>query len=223
MEIVPLEAADVAEVARVHHEAFGGRAALSLAHLGPEFLAQGFYALGLDNPHFHCDVARHGRRVLGFVLSTTDHGALVRRMVLAHPLRLGAAFARALMRRPSVLRAALGNLRFARGWRPPAAEGAGWGMVIATAPEARSRQFLREAGRHVGEALLGAMEERMRARGCRVWFGLTEQDNAPMINLLRRRNARLGGRVRVQGEEMLLWEIDLAREAGGRARRGVAP
>ena len=117
----------------------------------------------------------------------------------------------ALERAREVLRAAWGNARFAGGWSPPARAGAAWGMVIATAEEARTRAFLRATRVHVGEALLSAMEDRMRSRGAVVWFGLTELGNDPMINLLRRRGARPGDPVHVQGEDMIPWEIDLDR------------
>ena len=211
VEIGPLTRADLEGVARLHCDAFAGRAALSIAHLGEGFLSEGFYRSGLDTPHFDCIVARHQGRVVGFVLSTNDHDALVRHMRWRHPIRLGVALVRAVLRRPSVLRAAWGNARFAGGWSPPARAGAAWGMVIATAEEARTRAFLRATRVHVGEALLSAMEDRMRSRGAVVWFGLTELGNDPMINLLRRRGARPGDPVHVQGEDMIPWEIDLDR------------
>jgi hypothetical protein len=202
VELSPLRAADVGAVAALHSELFGDAYFLghSIATLGADFLARGFYALNLDNPHFGCDVARIDGRVIGFIAYTVKKEAVFAHLLRAHAVRLGVATLGALVRHPKLLGALWSNARYFGGERLTFLDDVpGWGIVVGVHPDARSRHFERRTGTRVGNALLDRMEERMRSAGCAAWYVAVRPDNPAINVLIERRGAREAGRQRAQG------------------------
>lgn len=205
LEIHAMGPEDVAPVAALHHALFGDPVinGHSIATLGPDFLADAFYTLNLDNPGIRCLVARHEGRVIGFSVHATDRDSVFRHLVRRHPLRLALATVRTIARRPSTIGAFVSNARYMGGERLQFLEGVpGWWIVAGVEPEARSSAFEERVGGKVAAQLFDRMDAHMRSAGCTAWYGVVRPDN-PQINIfLRRRGAREVGTARAQGLEM---------------------
>ncbi len=108
---------DCAELGRMHFALLGDpvRNGYSLATVGPEFMADAFYRLSLDNPNFHCDVARVDGTIAGFHVFTSEASSLTGFLVKRHPAGLLLAAVKSVLRRPRALVAILRNLRYIGG------------------------------------------------------------------------------------------------------------
>lgn len=198
-------ASDCEALARMHFDLLGdpARNGHSLATIGPEFLADAFYRLSLDNPHFHCDVARLDGRVIGFHVFTARASSLTSSLVRRHPVALVHATVRSVVRRPRALGAILRNLRYLGGERLPFLQGVdGWWVVAGIPPEFRTRAFEASIGGSVAHMMLARMEASYRAAGVAAWYVVVPPDNVPSTIFVQRCGARHAGTAFAQGKEM---------------------
>lgn len=206
VEIRRIEERDIAGVAALHARLFGDPEVHghSVGTLGTDVLADVFYRLNLDNQHFGCDVALVDDRVVGFSVYAIDRRQVFRHPVLAHPFRLVLACSRAVLRRPSVLRAFLGNARYLVGEHLPFLDGVlGWWIVAGVAPEFRDADFERRiGGPPLAARLFDRMEERLRTSACEAWYGVVRPDNEAINRFLLRRGAQPVGMAGAQGLQM---------------------
>jgi hypothetical protein len=211
--VEPLRLADVPAVAELHMEHFGEGELVgnSVAKFGRGFLEEVFYRLNLENPLFHCAVARYRGEVIGFSVFSTD-----RQNVFSWTLRhrfAGVALAslRALAARPSILPLLLSNVRYAGGSEKLLADSVrGWWIVAAVRKKYRGKEFMERTGVHVADALFRYMDRIFEEAGCRSWYGVVHPKNGPINAFLRRRNAKEIGRSHAQGQEMAyyVWSAD---------------
>jgi hypothetical protein len=204
--IRPMQEADIAGTAALHSSLFGNPEVHghSIGTLGPDILGDVFYRLNLDNRHFACDVALVDGRVAGFSVYATDRTQVFRHPVTAHPIGLVGACLRAVVKRPSVLRALLGNARYLAGEHLPFLDGvSGWWIVAGVAPEYRDRTFERSiGGTPIAARLFDQMEERLRSAACEAWYGVVRPDNEAINRFLLRRGAKPVGMSGAQGLQM---------------------
>lgn len=196
---------DCAELGRMHYELLGDpvRNGYSLATVGPEFMAEAFYRLSLDNPHFHCDVARVDGKTAGFHVFTSQAGSLTSFLVRHHPAGLLLAAIRSVLRRPRALVAILRNLRYLGGERLPFLAGVnGWWIVAGIPPQFRSREFEATIGGSIAHMMMARMEETFRDEGVDRWYVVVPPDNVPSTIFVQRCGARHEGTAVAQGKEM---------------------
>lgn len=196
---------DCAELGRMHFELLGdpARNGYSLATVGPEFMAEAFYRLSLDNPHFHCDVARVDGTIAGFHVFTSQASSLTSFLVRHHPARLLLAAIGSVLRRPRALLAILRNLRYLGGEQLPFLAGVnGWWIVAGIPPEFRSREFEATIGGSIAHMMMARMEETFRTEGVDCWYVVVPPDNIPSTIFVQRCGARHEGTAFAQGKEM---------------------
>jgi L-amino acid N-acyltransferase YncA len=196
---------DCAELGRMHYELLGDpvRNGYSLATVGPEFMAEAFYRLSLDNPHFHCDVARADGKMAGFHVFTSQAGSLTSFLVRNHPAGLLLAAIRSVLRRPRALLAILRNLRYLGGEQLPFLAGVnGWWIVAGIPPQFRSREFEATIGGSIAHMMMARMEETFREEGVDRWYVVVPPDNIPSTIFVQRCGARHEGTAVAQGKEM---------------------
>lgn len=196
---------DCAELGRMHHALLGDpvRNGFSLATVGPEFMAEAFYRLSLDNPHFHCDVARVNGTTAGFHVFTSRASSLTSFLVRRHPAGLLLAAIRSVLRRPRALVALLRNLRYLGGERLPFLEGVnGWWIVAGIPPQYRTREFEATIGGSIAHMLMARMETTFRDEGVDRWYVVVPPDNIPSTIFVQRCGARHAGTAFAQGKEM---------------------
>ena len=206
--VEPLAATDIEGVAALHHRLFGDpdRNGHSVATLGSRFLARSFYPLNLDNPHFHCDVAKVDGRVVGFSVYTTSKDDIFRYLLRRRLVQLAWSGLQLVVRDPRRIRALLGNARYFAGERPAFLEGVpGWWLVAGVAPEFRTPEFEGKAKGKIAALMFDRMEQEMRATGCSAWYGVVHPDNAPINIFLKRRGAEPVGTANAQGKPMLYY------------------
>jgi hypothetical protein len=151
----PMRRADTASVAALHESLFGSVDGLSIARLGRRFLDAVFYQLNLDNPAFRCDVADDRGTIVGFSVWTTDRTGVFRHLLRRRPLAAIVGTCRAVVARPSLIVAALANLRYLAGERlPPGVDAQGWWLVAGVRPECREPAWEADAG---GQVAAGAV------------------------------------------------------------------
>ena len=198
-------AEDCAQLGRMHHALLGDpvRNGQSLATIGPEFMADAFYRLSLDNPHFHCDVARVDGRIAGFHVFTSEAESLTGFLVRHHPVGLVAAALRSVVRRPPSLLALLRNLRYLGGETLPFLAGVkGWWIVAGIPPEFRTKEFEARIGGSIAHMMMARMEETFRTLGVDRWYVVVPPDNIPSTIFVQRCGARHQGTAFAQGKEM---------------------
>lgn len=198
-------ARDCEELGRMHFALLGDpvRNGHSLATIGPEFLAEAFYRLSLDNPHFHCDVARADGRVAGFHVFTSDADSLTGFLVRRHPVGLARAALTSVLRRPRSLVPLLRNLRYLGGEKLPFLNGVrGWWIVAGIPPEFRTKAFEATIGGSIAHMMMARMEATFRAHGVDRWYVVVPPDNVPSTIFVQRCGARHEGTALAQGKEM---------------------
>jgi len=210
-------AADCAELGRMHFELLGDpvRNGLSLATVGPEFMADAFYRLSLDNPHFHCDVARVGGTIAGFHVFTSEASSLTSFLVRRHPLGLTLAALRSILRRPRSLLAILRNLRYLGGERLAFLAGVkGWWIVAGIPPEFRTKAFEQTIGGSIAHMMMARMEDTFRAEGVDRWYVVVPPDNIASTIFVQRCGAVHRGTASAQGKEMRYYIKEMAQTRG---------
>lgn len=193
---------EVDAVARLHFTFFGGPAhAHSLARMGPRFLADVFYRVNLDNPYFFCDVARHGGRIVAFIVYASDGRRIFRHTLRTRFCSVAAGILRQAVRDPvGVAGHLLSNLAFVSGTTPPeVAEDPGVFLLLGVLPEYRSREFRERTRVWVAGALWDRMEASLRAAGCPSFWSAPGAHNGPINQLLETFGAALVARGPVQG------------------------
>jgi hypothetical protein len=187
---------DCAELGRMHFDLLGdpARNGYSLATVGPEFMADAFYRLSLDNPEFHCDVARVDGQIAGFHVFTSEVSSLTGFLVRHHPLGLLLAAIRSVLRRPRALVAILRNLRYLGGEQLPFLAG-----VI---------------GGSIAHMMMARMEETFRQAGVDRWYVVVPPDNVPSTIFVQRCGAVHGGTAFAQGKEMRYYIKQMGPAAG---------
>ncbi|MFP5355212.1 MAG: hypothetical protein ACLGIK_08685 [Gemmatimonadota bacterium] len=198
-------AQDCAELGTMHFELLGdpARNGYSLATVGPEFMAEAFYRLSLDNPHFHCDVARVDGRIAGFHVFTSQASSLTSFLVRHHPAGLLLAAIRSVLRRPRALLALLRNLRYVGGEQLPFLAGVnGWWIVAGIPPQFRTREFEATIGGSIAHMMMARMEATFRREGVDAWYVVVPPDNIPSTIFVQRCGARHEGTAFAQGKEM---------------------
>lgn len=206
-------AEDCPALGQMHFELLGdpARNGHSLATVGPGFMADAFYRLSLDNPHFHCDVARVDGRVAGFHVFTSDAGSLTSFLVRRHPVGLAIAALRSIVHRPRALAALLRNVRYLGGETLPFLAGVrGWWIVAGIPPEFRSREFEAAIGGSIAHMMMARMEATYRAEGVDRWYVVVPPDNIPSTIFVQRCGARHAGTAFAQGKEMRYYIKQLA-------------
>lgn len=140
----------VAQAVRLHIEALSYRSFLT--SLGEGFLRRLYDGLLAGGDAFLV-AATEADRLVGFILAVTDSRRLFS-FVLRHPLRFGPSVARALLRRPWLLRKVLETLAYPRreGASVPAEL-----VVIAVDADRRSSG--------IGRELLAGLHRELAARG----------------------------------------------------------
>jgi hypothetical protein len=214
---------DVADVARLHVELFGDAATSgqSVATLGTGFLERGFYGPNVDNPHFHCDVARVEGRAVAFSIYALDRERVFGHTLRRHfPALLGAGIGTGL-RHPFRVLAFAGNLRYGFGERLDFLEGVqGWWIVAGSDPEYRTPRWEERLGTRVVAAMFDRMERTFRERGVRSWYGVVRPDNIAINKFLQRRGLTVAGRARAQGLDMVYY-VKRYDDVGADAGRGA--
>lgn len=197
--------ADCAELGRMHFDLLGDpvRNGYSLASVGPEFMADAFYRLSLDNPNFHCDVARVDGHIAGFHVFTSEASSLTRFLVRRHPLGLVLAAVRSVARRPRSLFALLRNLRYLGGEQLPfLADVKGWWIVAGIPPQFRTKAFEAEIGGSIANMMMVRMEDMFRRAAVDRWYVVVPPDNIPSTIFVQRCGALHAGTATAQGKEM---------------------
>lgn len=210
-------AEDCAELGRMHFELLGdpARNGYSLATVGPEFMADAFYRLSLDNPEFHCDVARVDGVIAGFHVFTSEASSLTGFLVRRHPLGLLRAALHSVVRRPRALVAILRNLRYLGGEQLPFLAGVkGWWIVAGIPPQFRSKAFEATIGGSIAHMMMARMEATFRARGVDRWYVVVPPDNVPSTIFVQRCGAVHSGTALAQGKEMRYYIKQMAPVAG---------
>lgn len=207
---------DCTELGRLHCELLGdpARNGFSLATIGPAFMADAFYRLSLDNPDFHCDVARLDGRIIGFHVFTSRADSVSSFLVKSHPLGLALAAIRSLLRQPRSLIAIFRNLRYVGGEQHSFLDGVrGWWIVAGVPKEFRGADFEATVGGSIAHQMLARMEERLRADGVAAWYVVVPPDNVPSTIFVQRCGARHEGTAMAQGKEMRYYVKRLAAAA----------
>ncbi len=193
------------ELGRLHCELLGDpqRNGYSLATIGPAFMADAFYRLSLDNPDFHCDVARLDGKIIGFHVFTSRADSVSSFLVRAHPVRLALAALRSVVARPRSLVAILRNVRYLGGEQLPFLRGVdGWWIVAGVPKEFRSREFEATVGGSIAHMMLARMEAKFAEDGVSSWYVVVPPDNVPSTIFVQRCGARHAGTAAAQGKEM---------------------
>jgi hypothetical protein len=211
---------DCAELGRMHFDLLGdpARNGYSLATVGPEFMADAFYRLSLDNPDFHCDVARVDGQIAGFHVFTSEASSLTSFLVRHHPLGLLLAAVRSVLRRPRALVAILRNLRYLGGEQLPFLAGVkGWWIVAGIPPQFRQKDFEATIGGSIAHMMMARMEKTFRQAGVDRWYVVVPPDNVPSTIFVQRCGAVHGGTAFAQGKEMRYYikQMDPAAGAHG--------
>jgi hypothetical protein len=197
--------ADCEELGRMHCELLGDpeRNGHSLATIGPAFMADAFYRLSLDNPDFHCDVARLDGCIIGFHVFTSRADSVSSFLVRSHPVGLAWAALRSIVRRPRSLLSILRNVRYLGGEQLPFLQGVrGWWIVAGVPKEYRSREFEATVGGSIAHMMLARMEEKFAQDEVSSWYVVVPPDNVPSTIFVQRCGARLAGTAAAQGKEM---------------------
>lgn len=196
---------DCAELGRLHFDLLGDpvRNGYSLATVGPEFMAEAFYRLSLDNPNFHCDVARVDGTIAGFHVYTSEASSLTSFLVRRHPSGLVLAAVRSVLRRPRAVIAILRNLRYLGGEQLPFLLGVrGWWIVAGISPEFRTKAFEATIGGSIAHMMMARMEVTFRDQGVDRWYVVVPPDNVPSTIFVQRCGAQHQGTAVAQGKEM---------------------
>lgn len=212
-------AEDCAELGRLHFDLLGdpARNGYSLATIGPEFMADAFYRLSLNNPAFHCDVARVDGRIAGFHVFTSAASSLTTFLVRRHPAGLVLAAIRSIARRPRALGALLRNVRYLRGEQLPFLAGVkGWWIVAGIAPAYRTKDFEATIGGSIAHMMMARMERTFRAAGIDRWYVAVPPDNIPSTIFVQRCGAVHGGTAFAQGKEMRYYIKQMLPDGGTR-------
>lgn len=203
--IEPYRDADCDELGRMHFELLGdpARNGHSLATIGPGFLADAFYRLSLDNPHFHCEVARSSDAIVGFHVFTSQASSLTSFLLRRHPVGLVRAALVSVVRRPRALFAFVRNLRYLGGERLQFLEGVdGWWIVAGIPAPYRTAAFEAEIGGSIAHMMMARMEETFRKEGVSRWYVAVPPDNVGSTIFVQRCGARQAGTAFAQGKEM---------------------
>ncbi|MEO6444509.1 MAG: hypothetical protein ABIZ91_05040 [Gemmatimonadaceae bacterium] len=198
-------ASDCRELGQLHFQLLGDpvRNGHSLATIGPEFMAEAFYALSLDNPHFHCDVARSDGVIAGFHVFTSEAASLTAFLVRRHPVGLAWAALRSVLRRPRSLIALARNVRYLGRDQLPFLQGIrGWWIVAGVSPQFRTNPFEATIGGSIAHMLMARMEALYREHNVPSWFVVVPPDNVPSTIFVQRCGARHSGTAFAQGKEM---------------------
>lgn len=209
LDLGPMRAEDIPEVARLHHRFFSQEShGASLARLGPEALERLLYRPNLDNPSFFVDRARFDGRVIGFSSWLLDRERVFRWTIRHRAIPLAASLAWILLKKPSRVALILQNLRYIGGEAESFLEDVrGQWMVAAIDPEFTGSGLQERTGvpGKLSHMFIDRMEETMRARGCPNWYGATALDNPPIQRLLESVGARHIGTGQAQGMTFMYW------------------
>jgi hypothetical protein len=207
IEIGSLRPEEARSVAELHGSFFRGKEhGYSIANLGDHFLEHAFYRLNLDNPHFHCDVARHEGRVVAFSVYTTNRARLFRYTVRRTFVPLIVQLARLTLTQPRAVLSLLSNLRYVRGESVPETDReSGWWLLLGVLPEYRGASFVERTGIAVAADMAQRMEETMRAHGCRTWYAAPHPWNKAINRFLQSLGGQAVGSDTAQGLKVLYY------------------
>jgi hypothetical protein len=202
-DVGPMERAEIPAVADLHCEFFGhgDDHGTSLAGLGPAFLAEVFYDLNVDNPHFFVDVARWEGAIVGFCVYASDWRLASRHLTRRHPVRLAWRCLRFAVRQPfRVVRHLAANVQFAAEAVPAIVRPIpAWHMLIGVTPEHRSRAFRERTGIWVGGELWEQMVRTLRSRGRDQLWSAVAADKPGINQLYTSLGAEFLGQASLQG------------------------
>ena len=204
VSIGPLERDEIGAVAELHHHFFGGpEHAHSLARMGPSFLADVFYGPSFDNPDFYVDVARVGKRLVGFSVYVSDAARVYRRTLLRHPFDIAFGVLRHAVRHPiDVARHVFHNAAFVSGRLPPeVADVRGHYLLLAVLPEYR--------GKTITVEFWTRMERALQAAGCTAFWASPGVSNPQINRVFNSFGARQVATGIVQGIECVYYMKDL--------------
>lgn len=207
---------DCGELGRMHCELLGdpARNGYSLATIGPAFMADAFYRLSLDNPDFHCDVARLDGKIIGFHVFTSRADSVSSFLVRKHPVGLALAALRSIVRQPRSLVSILRNVRYLGGEQLPFLEGVrGWWIVAGVPKEYRSKEFEATVGGSIAHMMMARMEQQLVADGVTSWYVVVPPDNVTSTIFVQRCGARHEGTAAAQGKEMRYYVKRLGQRA----------
>jgi hypothetical protein len=215
VDIGPMRPGEVADVARLHHEFFGGDAhGHALARLGARFLAEVFYRPNRDNPYFFCDVARVDGALAAFSVYVSDGQRVFRHTLTRHPFAILGGVLRQFARQPVRTAAHVaGNLAYIGGRTiPEVADAPGVYLLLAIGQPYRSREFRERAGVWLAGELWSRMEATLRAAGCPAFWSAPGAHNAPINQLFKTFGAAEVARGAVQGIACVYYRKSLRAE-----------
>ena len=199
----PMRAEEIAETALLHHNFFGIRAehGTSVAKLGPDFLADFFYRLNLDNPYLFIDLARYQGKVVGFSVFASDWTKVSGWMLHQHRRDVFRCMLRCAFRHPIRLaRYVMGNLQFLKPTAPEFVNDVpAMFMLIGVKRECRSRRFTDRTGTWVAADLCQRVDEALWDQGCRELHMILGVENGAVNHLFKKQGAQLVGQGWVQG------------------------
>ncbi len=211
---------DCDALGKMHFDLLGDpvRNGYSLATVGPEFMSDAFYRLSLDNPNFHCDVARVNGAIAGFHVFTSEASSLTSFLVRRHPAGLVWAAAKSVARRPRSFMALARNVRYIGGETLPFLSGVkGWWIVAGIPPEFRTKDFEREIGGSIAHMMMARMESTFREKGINRWYVVVPPDNVTSTIFVQRCGAKHEGTAFAQGKEMRYYIKQMAPETAANA------
>ena len=203
VDIGPLRADEVAEVAQLHFDFFGpghGRGH-SLALLGPGFLADVFYRVNLDNPFFFVDVARYQNEVIGFSVYSSDHRRVFRHTLRRHFLQIGWSVIKQWIRHPIITSGlVLRNSAFIMETLPPETRGIpAWFILLGVKDAYRTREFQQRTGVWIAGAFKQRLESILREKGHVEYWAAPFVENEIAIQFYTKIKATLIAQGTVQG------------------------
>jgi hypothetical protein len=222
LEISPMRADEIRVVAQLHFDFFGvgEMHGNSLANLGPGFLADVFYRLNFDNPHFFVDVARYRGEIIAFSVYVSDWRRILSEVIRRHPLAFTARMAANFVRRPLTFsRHAMGNLNYLTESIPAGVKGiAACYLLLGIKDPYRTRAFRQQTGRWVIGEMWERMERTLYDAGCREFWSSPGQHNEPINRLFVKMGTEYVDRAAVQGVVCNFYRKRLQPPADGTAK-----
>lgn len=203
LEIGSMRPEEVRAVAQMHFDFFGvgEMHGHSLANLGVNFLADVFYRLNLDNPHFFVDVARYNGELVAFSVYVSDWQRILGEVIRRHPMSFVGSMGKQFLRMPiATVHHAWGNLHYLTDKMPPAVKDIrACYLLLGIKDDYRSREFRERTGRWVIGELWDRMEQTLAAAGCREFWSAPGAHNGPINRLFEKQGTEKVAQAPVQG------------------------
>ncbi len=191
----PATSAHCSDIARIHaHELSDG----FLPQFGERFLFHLYRAM-FASQAARGVVAQIDGQVVGFSCYTTEHATFFRRTLRHASPGLFVEVAKALCRRPRLLKGIVETLRYAKAADVP-------GVAAEIYAVALDRRW---HARHIGLRIFDHTEALLRSEGIRAWKHTVYDDNHVALELYRRRGHVRTGSFRLYGRSWSVFRVDL--------------